>query len=132
VVDRSVELGLPVTEVPFGSKALDPARYNNKRTEMWCQVRDWLKAGGAIPLDDHLRSDLIGPTYRLTSGSALMLESKEDMNKRGLPSPDDGDALALTFAFPVSGEAKQFKDKLDHARRAYNPLKVVGWKRGRG
>jgi hypothetical protein len=32
----------------------------------------------------------------------IKLESKESMKKRGLASPDDGDALALTFAEPVS------------------------------
>jgi hypothetical protein len=31
-----------------------------------------------------------------------VLESKADMQKRGYASPDDGDALALTFAQPVA------------------------------
>jgi len=31
-----------------------------------------------------------------------VLEAKEQMKKRGLASPDDGDALALTFAMPVA------------------------------
>jgi hypothetical protein len=31
-----------------------------------------------------------------------VLESKADMQKRGQASPDDGDALALTFAQPVA------------------------------
>ncbi|WP_156929082.1 hypothetical protein [Bradyrhizobium sp. th.b2] len=29
-----------------------------------------------------------------------MLESKDDMRKRGMPSPDEGDAVALTFSEP--------------------------------
>jgi hypothetical protein len=33
---------------------------------------------------------------------ALLLESKDEMRARGLASPDDGDALALTFAAPVA------------------------------
>ncbi|MEM9360802.1 MAG: hypothetical protein AAGB04_31895, partial [Pseudomonadota bacterium] len=35
--------------------------------------------------------------------NALMLERKEDMKKRGIPSPDVADAFALTFAYPVMG-----------------------------
>jgi hypothetical protein len=30
----------------------------------------------------------------------LLLESKADLRKRGAPSPDEGDAVALTFAEP--------------------------------
>jgi hypothetical protein len=33
---------------------------------------------------------------------AILLERKQDMKKRGLSSPDDGDALALTFSYPVA------------------------------
>jgi hypothetical protein len=32
----------------------------------------------------------------------VQLERKEDMKKRGLASPDNGDALALTFAEPLA------------------------------
>jgi len=32
---------------------------------------------------------------------AILLERRDDMRRRGLVSLDDGDALALTFAFPV-------------------------------
>jgi hypothetical protein len=33
---------------------------------------------------------------------ALLVESKDDMRKRGIPSPDDGDAFCLTFARSVA------------------------------
>jgi hypothetical protein len=42
----------------------------------------------------------------LTTGydasDAILLERKDDMQRRGLASPDDGDALALTFAYAVA------------------------------
>jgi hypothetical protein len=47
-------------------------------------------------------SDLLGPEYEIALKGQLKLESKESMKKRGIGSPDDADALALTFAFPVS------------------------------
>jgi hypothetical protein len=41
----------------------------------------------------------------------VVLESKEQMKARGLDSPDDGDALALTFAAPVEPEAGERDDE---------------------
>jgi hypothetical protein len=65
-------------------------------------MNEWLKAAPSrIPDSDSLHADLMGPKYKYDSNSRLVIERKEDMKKRGLPSPDDADALALTFAQPV-------------------------------
>ena len=118
VVDRLHQLGYRnVLGIDFGGRALDNFKYYNKRTEMWCLMRDWLAQGAAIPLDEELRSDLIAPEYGYTGDKGqISLEKKADMKKRGLPSPDCGDGLALTFAAPVrpSGEHEL---GLLHARR---------------
>lgn len=84
----------------FGEKALDPGCLN-KRAEMWKLARDWLKAGGSIEDDQELYQDLIGPETVPRMDGKIQLESKEDMKKRGLPSPNKGDALAISFAYPV-------------------------------
>lgn len=84
----------------FGSAAYDPA-VMNKRAEMWRDMRDWLKAGGAIPTDDILKQDLIGPETVPRLDGKLLLESKKDMKARGVPSPNRGDCLAITFAEPI-------------------------------
>ena len=60
-----------------------------------------------IPTSDTLHADLTGPRYTYDSGSRIKLERKEDMKRRGLRSPDEGDALALTFAHPVATRAAQ-------------------------
>jgi hypothetical protein len=60
----------------------------------------WLETG-TIPDDNELFEDMIGPELHFDVGMRMRLESKQDMAKRGLPSPDKGDALALTFAHPV-------------------------------
>ena len=87
--------------VSFGGKSNDPAMLN-KRGEMWNSAKTWLKDGGSIPDDDQvLVDDLNGPEYIVKMDGKICLESKEDMKKRGVPSPNRGDALALTFAFPV-------------------------------
>ena len=99
------------------------AGYKNKRAEMWGDARDWLKAGGAIdPNDDVLYQDLIGPETVATMDGTIQLESKKDMKKRGLPSPGRGDALALSFAFPVTAGMKGFAARTrDRGRREHNP-----------
>jgi hypothetical protein len=53
-----------------------------------------------------LAADLAGPGFHLRNNK-LVLESKESMAKRGVASPDDGDALALTFALPVAPRGDQ-------------------------
>lgn len=69
---------------------------------MWQDMRKWLLEGGALPPDDSvLADDLVGPEMAPRDDGRLQLESKENMKKRGLPSPNRADALALTFAYPV-------------------------------
>ena len=111
VVDRLRQLGVRhVQGVNFGSASAtwdsDGAkpRYANKRAEMWGNLRDWLKGGGALPDDPELRADLTGVEYGYTATGEIQLEKKEDMKKRGLASPAIGDALALTFAHPVRAD----------------------------
>ena len=113
VVDRLRQLRVPVIEVQFGGASdrsnmgADQNVYANKRAEMWGWMREWLK-GGAIPDEPDLKAELEGVEYGyvLHDGrEAIQLESKKDMKKRGLPSPDAADALALTFAYPVQPNA---------------------------
>jgi len=88
----------------FGSKSTDKG-CANKRAEMWKATRDWLKSGGCIPSDPVLHADLIGPETIFTMDGKILLESKKDMKARGVASPGRGDALALSFAYPVNKKA---------------------------
>jgi hypothetical protein len=118
VIDRLRQLHHDVIEVHF-SGSPSAARYLNKRAEMWFEMRDWLRAGGAIPDLVDLKQDLAAPTYKFTPADKIQLESKDDIKSRGLPSPDLGDALALTFAFPV------YKDHSAQARARAMGLPVI-------
>ena len=89
-----------VQEVNFGAKALD-AHQANVRAYMWNKLKEWLTTGAIPSKDGVLESDLVGPGYHLNRQDQLVIESKESMQKRGIASPDDADALALTFASPV-------------------------------
>jgi hypothetical protein len=104
----------------FGGKP-DDAGCVNKRAEMWMLMKRWLKEGGAIPEDATLRTDLTGPETVPRIDGKIQLESKEDMKRRGLPSPNRGDALAITFAYPVAGKREAPKPRATTVAD-YNPL----------
>lgn len=97
-----------VRPVLFGEAADDPDRHQNKRCEMWSRVREWLGEIPQVYLEDidEIQADLTAVlTKRDDVGTRTKLESKDDLIKRlgKGSSPDDGDALALTFAYPSGG-----------------------------
>jgi hypothetical protein len=105
VYDRLVELGHGDIVVPVnaGSSPLDGKKYFNKRAEMWGTGLEWLADEPCqIPDSDSLHADLTAPKYKFDSNSRLQIEKKEEMKKRGIRSPDEGDAFCLTFALPDS------------------------------
>lgn len=85
---------IELVEVDAGSSSTthDFARM---RDELWFGVRDWLKAGGAIPRDGRLEGELNAPTYSLDPRNRIKVEGKDEMRKRLRRSPDRADALAL-------------------------------------
>ncbi|WP_211260732.1 hypothetical protein [Pseudoxanthomonas dokdonensis] len=120
IYDRLVEMGYGdvVRAVNFGAAPVEPPKFDeqgreigggpaNRRAEIWMASRDWLQqAGGAdIPDTDVLQGDACGPSYRYDSNSRVLLEKKEDMRRRGVKSPDEWDAVALTFSEPVPVES---------------------------
>ncbi len=122
VIDRLRQLGRDnIIEVNFGGRASDNVRYANKRTEMWFGIQEWLEMGGALPPNQELIQSLVVPTYSFDAANRHILEKKEDMKKRVGFSPDPGDALALTFAFPVHPRRDREK-----ARKASTEYDVLG------
>jgi hypothetical protein len=95
-----------IQEINFGHDAIDKIHYCYRRDEMWGKMKDWLRAAGAIDNDQGLASDL-GKPMLVGDGQRVKLEPKDMMKKRlsklgvDSASPDDADALALTFAMPV-------------------------------
>jgi hypothetical protein len=72
--------------------------YTNLRCEMWGELKDWLEGDVELPNNQALYDDLVQIKKKSNGNSALRLETKEEMRRRGVKSPDVGDALALTFA----------------------------------
>lgn len=105
VVDRCRQMGYSVIGVNFGGKAdraIDGVpKCKNKRAQIWATMREWIRDGGCLEDSRALEMDLTGPLYSFDVNNAIELEKKSEMKKRGVPSPDEGDALALTFSYPV-------------------------------
>lgn len=128
VCDVLKHRGFDVNEISFGSKPRNPD-YANKRAEMWCEMRDWIVTEGSIPWNDpDLASELMNQTYyyRENKQQDLVLTPKDVMKREGLPSPDNADALALTFAEvvqPLTQPDRGFVRDAETAETEY----VEGW-----
>lgn len=95
VSDALRERGHNVTMVREGGSANDK-RYANKRAELYWQSGQWIRDGGRL-LRDESFLELREIRFRENSQSKLQIESKADMLKRGVQSPDTADAYSLTF-----------------------------------
>lgn len=106
VVDRLIELRGKHLIIPVnaGSTPNNVKSYLNKRAEMWGRVKEWLSGDLPVQIPDKepLMADLCNILYTVDSQSRLKMESKEDMKKRGVRSPDEADAVCLTFYYPES------------------------------
>lgn len=98
-------LPLTVYQANNGAKATDPEQYANWGSEAWHGLKKLLEAK-ALTLPDSEdkddEADLVGQLttrkYKLTSDDRIRLESKDDMKRRGLASPDRADAVVLACA----------------------------------
>jgi hypothetical protein len=97
-IDALLQAGHAAIPVNYSGRPNDP-RYFNKRSEMWFEMRDWVRRGGCLPRDPQLARELTTPTYTF-SGGKFRLEEKDQIKKRLGFSPDKADALAQTFALP--------------------------------
>lgn len=112
VLDRAAEIGLPVRGINVGEAAAVKANYQRLRDELWFTGREWFQGlDVAIPQDDALIAELSAPLYTFSSTGKIIVESKDDMKKRGLRSPDVADAFLLTFA---AGVPRKFDEDDDY------------------
>lgn len=134
VVDRLEMLRIPVIGVDFGRAAdhddvNDGTKYANKRAEIWGRLRKWL-GRGAIPekvpaVEMTVLDELTAPRYGMVTrkeGECIQLETKKDMRKRNIKSPNIADALATTFAEVVlEPQAIDTEALVQQVEPDYNP-----------
>jgi len=108
VVDELLEQGYDVVDMQSGAAAADNQHYANARAEWWWGLRERFEQGD-IDLDaddDQLAAQLGAMKYKFTARGQVLIESKDDMRKRGLPSPDRADAMMLTYAHVPEGDGQ--------------------------
>ena len=102
VVDRMEEEGVPgLVPVQFGGRPFavrDGRQFLNLRAQTFFALRDRLRDNEInLPRDAALQAQLVNLHYGHTLTGQIVIESKDEMRKRGLPSPDRADAIALLF-----------------------------------
>lgn len=118
-IDNLVRLGFAPIGVHFSEKSGNP-QYYNKRTEIIFELVNWIKRGGALPYSAELAASLIETTYT-HKGESLLIEPKELIKARLGYSPDEMDAIALTFSQPVQ-RVSSYPAANAGFRSNYNPL----------
>lgn len=99
VVDRLRGDNLPVVGLNAGWSARDGERFANARAEWYWGLRERFEAGDiALPRDDELAAQLASLRWRPDARGRVTIESKDDMRRRGLSSPDKADAVMMAYA----------------------------------
>ena len=99
VVDRLRELKLPARGINVSESPAMGATYRNLKAELWHKAKAWLEQRDCkMPHDEALIAELAAVRYSFTSSGKIQIEGKDEIRKRGLASPDRGDAFCLTFA----------------------------------
>jgi hypothetical protein len=95
--------GVDVSKAPKNQE-----RFFDLTSELWWNLRDLLDPNPAsnptpigLPPDEDLLGQLTSRRYTYTSTGKVRIESKDDLKKRGLSSPDRADAVVLSFAQPL-------------------------------
>ncbi len=122
-IDGLRRLGRSPIGVGFAARSND-SRYFNKRAEMAFECVQWIRRGGALPESANLLTALTQTTYSF-HGDKLLLEPKADLKARIGFSPDEFDALILTFAQPVA--VPDCRPRYSHQveEEEYNPYREL-------
>jgi phage terminase large subunit len=118
--DNLRRLGFSPIPVHFSEKPGN-GKYFNKRAEMMFECVEWIKGGGAIPNRPELIAALTQTTYTF-KGDKLMIEPKDVIKVKLGYSPDEMDALMLTFASPVAKNVPTYGGKNSRYTFDYDPL----------
>jgi phage terminase large subunit len=99
IVDRLREQGFHFRAVHNGGEPLDKERFVNLSAELWASAAQKIERGEVALLNDpKLIAQLASRRAKPRSDGRVQLESKEEMRRRGLPSPDRADAVVLALA----------------------------------
>jgi hypothetical protein len=114
-VDILAEEGYPVEDMQASSGTSEPKRFINARAEWYWSLRTEFEQGliDLDPEDEELASQLASMRYLYTRRGQIQIESKDDMRKRGMPSPDRADAAMLSRAWQIDSKVSDSIGALD-------------------
>lgn len=122
VIDRLRQLGFTnIVEVNFGQAAMNPERYANARAEMYFLAKEYLEAGGCIPDDSELKTELTVTEYSFTAAGKIILQPKAKIKELTGRSPDGADSFVLTFAVPVNAAVLYEQQQREINNQEYDP-----------
>ena len=117
-------LDIEVESVNVSEKAYDQERFHRLRDELWWKMREAFERGElSIPDDPILKGDLNSPRYDDSTG-IIKIESKLDLKKRGVESPNRADALMMTMRYDT-GEIRR---RFSQAKKTKPRPRSRGWR----
>jgi hypothetical protein len=121
---QDMDFGDQIWGINTGEAASEWGRdlYTNLRCEMWALTKEWLEGQVELPNLPELMDDLLVIKRKPSATGKLRLETKDEMRRRGVKSPDVGDALALTFAVPFDLLPEKRDAWRDEWRRQAEPV----------
>lgn len=112
VFDQLRSAGVRAVPFTLNQAARNPRRFKDRRSEVWWSYRERMAEGlvDLDPADLDLAAQLQQPRWSLDSRGRIKVETKDEMRKRGLPSPDRADAVIMAEECPPPGYAARGKD----------------------
>ena len=106
LIHRLREVGLSIGEFHGGSPAIYSDDYANQISESWHEsIGQIIRRDIILPHDDDFKAQILSRMSKRNSRGKFMLESKEDMAKRGLDSPDEADGILRAMMPLVSNKS---------------------------
>lgn len=96
VVDH-MKHAININVIEFNGAYRASKGFLNARAEMWGKMKTWIQGNGCLPINLELEGQLSTIKYIITNKGEVQLEKKSEMKKRGIQSPDEADALSMTF-----------------------------------
>jgi hypothetical protein len=97
----------PVCDINVGAAARHPEKYANLKAELYWGLRLRFQSGDMSGcFSEKVIGQLAGIRYEHNARGQVVIESKDDMRKRGVKSPDLAEAVMLAYAQPPKAEPR--------------------------
>jgi len=121
VCDRFMHWNMPAVSINVSEASSMKAQYLNLRAELWFKIKTFLENRDCkIPMDEALAEELLATRFNYTTSGKIKIESKDEMRKRGLRSPDNADAFALCMA---SDAITALRGNVSHHHKWSQPIR---------